>query len=1219
MKILKIELQNINSLKCDIPIVIDFESDTFKDVGLFAITGATGAGKTTILDAITIAMYRNVPRFNKSTIKAGLEDVVSYGATDALSRVTFEAKGQRYEAQWNIRLLSAHGRRLNKPDEMVRLKNLSSGEILAENKKKMDTEIEKITMLSYSQFLRSVLLAQGEFAAFLSADAKEKGNLLQQIAGEEIYKKIGEALLGRIGDESKKLDDIKSKINSDDLLSDEKIKKLRDEETEITQKINALEEDAKLIEVILNWFKKKDELLKKQATLEENKLELQTQLGKNREVLNLLTQHEAAEPFKEAVEEILRYEREIQKKVNRLEEIKLELEKLEIQLNQLVEQELASKIRVTESDRSFKEWLPRLDEVTRLDADILNSSKTIRDIEQTANDLGKAIIQLSESTSKKSAEQELGKSRLLVINEYLLVNLNVTEIEKHFNLWNSNLTLRKSNCERMALIKKEIDQIDKDRAASQTSLSHSQKAFGDDNLKLTQLKGELKDLGDKLVQNNVEGLLANNKLLNEQKTQLRDLLQLSLANKEFIRTDGDLTETKTALDLLTKDITEAKHKLDEEVITAIETLKDAERIYELESKISSFEQERKKLEKGKPCNLCGSMVHPYLEIYAALEVSKSKQTVDARKAKVESLKLGQQENEIQHAGNKFKLEANSASILSNQQARLETQGKFKAYESNYKIEEFKLMNDSLLFTEKEETVILGKIADAQKQQKFKDEKEILAGKVRETVKALEIDIATLLEQNKAMDGTILQKDKELKALSADNVLMEERLTVELADYQLALPAFESTFEFIKKLEARIALFNSKSKELVNVQHSIAQLHSEIESTKNLLKEKTDVKENLTDEIKKQKDVHLQLNDKRKAILPIEKTPGNKSKELQNTLETERQDFERITKELNGIHTAKASQSGEKENIDKEQIEHQVNLVLINLALNERLKDSEFNSRDEIKAALLSMEDKKSFTTIKKQLDDTTLELKTREVDLNTDVEKHDLENNFDSTEVTAAADKEELTTQRNVSQNRIGEIKNQFRQDRDIRTRNQKVVDEIKSQEGVLNKWKELISLLGGSKDSFNTYVQRLTLNNLINLANIHLYNLNRRYSLKMKETYAQHEELNFWLVDHYQTDDARLVDTSSGGEKFLISLSLALGLSDLASSNVSIGSLFIDEGFGTLDSNTLETVISTLETLKEQGKMIGIISHVDNLKERIPVQIQVLKRSNGTSIVEIN
>jgi len=121
-----------------------------------------------------------------------------------------------------------------------------------------------------------------------------------------------------------------------------------------------------------------------------------------------------------------------------------------------------------------------------------------------------------------------------------------------------------------------------------------------------------------------------------------------------------------------------------------------------------------------------------------------------------------------------------------------------------------------------------------------------------------------------------------------------------------------------------------------------------------------------------------------------------------------------------------------------------------------------------------------------------------------------------------------------------------------------------------------------------------------------------------MNEKYKAGEELNFNLIDHFQTNQSRYVDTSSGGEKFIISLALALGLSDLASNNVQIDSLFIDEGFGTLDNNTLETVISTLETLQSHGKMIGIISHVENLKERISTQIQVSKKSNGVSVVDI-
>jgi len=219
MKILKIELQNINSLKSDTPIVIDFENETFKDVGLFAITGSTGAGKTTILDAITIAMYHNVPRFNKA--KGTVLDVVSFGAENAFTRVTFLNNNQVYESYWGIRLTNKSGTKLKNPNEEVSLKNLTENKIIATQKRKVIEEVEKVTQLNYEQFLRSVMLAQGEFASFLSAKGSEKGKLLEQITGEDIYKKIGEQILIRKSKEEKKLDDLNSKINTEDILSEE--------------------------------------------------------------------------------------------------------------------------------------------------------------------------------------------------------------------------------------------------------------------------------------------------------------------------------------------------------------------------------------------------------------------------------------------------------------------------------------------------------------------------------------------------------------------------------------------------------------------------------------------------------------------------------------------------------------------------------------------------------------------------------------------------------------------------------------------------------------------------------------------------------------------------------------------------------------------------------------------------------------------------------------
>ncbi|MGG9163089.1 exonuclease subunit SbcC [Klebsiella quasipneumoniae] len=191
---------------------------------------------------------------------------------------------------------------------------------------------------------------------------------------------------------------------------------------------------------------------------------------------------------------------------------------------------------------------------------------------------------------------------------------------------------------------------------------------------------------------------------------------------------------------------------------------------------------------------------------------------------------------------------------------------------------------------------------------------------------------------------------------------------------------------------------------------------------------------------------------------------------------------------------------------------------------------------------------------------------------------------------------------------RQGEIRQQLRQDAESRQHQQALGRQIAEAAQLADDWGYLNSLIGSSTgDRFRKFAQGLTLDNLVWLANQQLNRLHGRYLLQRKAS----EALELEVVDTWQADAVRDTRTLSGGESFLVSLALALALSDLVSHKTRIDSLFLDEGFGTLDSETLDTALDALDALNASGKIIGVISHVEAMKERIPVQIKV-KKING-------
>jgi exonuclease SbcC len=284
-------------------------------------------------------------------------------------------------------------------------------------------------------------------------------------------------------------------------------------------------------------------------------------------------------------------------------------------------------------------------------------------------------------------------------------------------------------------------------------------------------------------------------------------------------------------------------------------------------------------------------------------------------------------------------------------------------------------------------------------------------------------------------------------------------------------------------------------------------------------------------------------------------------------------------------------------------------------LNDGAIKEGFSTKVELATALLNANEETQLKEQEKQLDMREKELKALSFKNTQNLEEHLKSQPADGDEGTSRNQLQSLLERLDDNNRLVGALGSELEEDARRKQQHASKLEEQKFQQQVHLRWQNLNALVGSSDGTkFRNFAQGLTLTHLITLANRHLTRFSPRYSLAKKTG----DNLELEITDAWQADIARPISTLSGGETFLVSLALALGLSDLASNKVQIKSLFIDEGFGTLDAETLDVAMDALENLREAGKSIGVISHVEAMKERITTQIQVVRTAGGYSRIEV-
>jgi len=289
------------------------------------------------------------------------------------------------------------------------------------------------------------------------------------------------------------------------------------------------------------------------------------------------------------------------------------------------------------------------------------------------------------------------------------------------------------------------------------------------------------------------------------------------------------------------------------------------------------------------------------------------------------------------------------------------------------------------------------------------------------------------------------------------------------------------------------------------------------------------------------------------------------------------------------------------------------LALLEIDFKASVIKAAFSDETQFTANRLSSEarrqlDQQAKTLDKKQADIATRK-KDREISLAQALEKELTDASLEDLQKSEG----DIQSTLDVIKREMGAMQQRLSDNKDAKAKIQEKRFLIEAQKTECRRWDNLHDLIGSADGKkYRNFAQGLTFELMVSHANRQLVKMTDRYLLVRDE--AQPLELS--VVDNYQAGEIRSTKNLSGGESFIVSLSLALGLSNMASRKVRVDSLFLDEGFGTLDEESLDTALETLAGLQQDGKLIGVISHVPALKERISTQIQVTPHAGGTSMI---
>ncbi|MEA1916442.1 MAG: AAA family ATPase [Campylobacterota bacterium] len=1191
MKIISIKSLNINSLKGTTEI--NFEELT-KDSALFSIAGPTGSGKSTILDIISCALYGQTARLKNPN------DLMSRNCGEAYCEVEFEIRGKSYRSSWSQkRARKKHDGKFQ--TAKMELVDLDEDKIIPLKSREVPKKIEELSGLDFGRFTQSMLLAQGSFDAFLKADEKERSILLEKITGTQIYADISIAIFEKHRAYQQEMESDQKVLESIELLDEEVVEQKQKELGESIVIKKETDEQLKQLTLALNWLErllelKSDSKKYTKEYIDVTKLKEESKssfekLEQANKALNVFTTFTSYKQFKEN----LVTDKELLKNLDK------ELTDLSQNMEQKDKEYGFIKTEFVKQNRDFEVESKKLKEAREVATKEQEHQKNLSKEQENLKSGLESLTQTQDALAVIIKKYEDVKKQLEFESAYIQTNTNDKKLIETLGILEKNIEEYKQ--ERVELSKAQIKLEDSEKMLLKEEMNYNEKKEEVD--KLSSSYKEVDAAYSSLVQE------TQNEFEFEEKTKndLVDIERLIRSFENYVnhinKRESESKEQERYTDLINS-LLETKRVSEQhisELKKHIETLRQKQ---EQEQLLKKYEDDRDKLVDGKACMLCGSTKHPYNTHLQEIHVDKTKEMIVTQ---VQGLE--EQENSLQEQVSRIniletKLETSQLEVKKLEEEVVTLQDLFRQHS-------FKVSSDSE-FELKEKEAELTKKLDSIKQNRIKKdellkERDKAAKKLQ--VKERELnEIKSLLEkvngEKKQLSATIeacnSKINKYIKAI--DSFVKEFGIKFELETVDIHFEElvkrnklYLQATEKIKELEIELNKFSIDKKA---DETELVLLTKEIERSKTKIE---DIEHNIKNLSKKRVEI-LNVAD----LNVYENEITTKYKTVQ--------DKEQMAKSvLDSLRIKHEEREANKKILDTKIVECSKKLDALSIELEELYRQNGFKDDVVFQNAMLEKTKREELEAFCSSIDDRFKQTQTLKEESLKNLQEHEKE------PPTAKA-KEELEVLQSLLkqkadalQENIGSEKKELEVNQENSDKFKEQIESLKKKQDSFKVWVKLNELVGSTDGTkFKKFAQGITLDQLINLANQHLKILTARYTLVRN----QNKLLELEIIDAYQGNAVRPVSTLSGGESFIASLALALGLSELASQKIKIDSLFLDEGFGTLDEESLETALNALNLLQNGGKMVGVISHVEALKERIPLQIKVIQNGDGTSYIEI-